>query len=329
MLHIASQMGHFSLVNYLLLNGANINQRDAIRRTPISTSLVAFNSTQPPLTSTTLHNRSEIVKLLVKFGSSLDLADAQNQTPLILAVATTNVPVACVSLLISSGCDIDHIDSMGNTALTYAIITSSSPSSSSNRSDSLIDLLLKHNAATHILDQHGRSVLSIACSLGAESVVGKLMQRGLDEMHRDNAGWTPLHEAAHNGHLRVAEMLLDYGGGSELLDAGDNDGRTSLHVACQRGHIDIVRLLVHKGANLEAKSHEGITPLRMACLSSHVDIARYLVERGAHVDARDADGRTTLMVFLSAAATAIVPIVVDNVTDSNLIHVKYNLKFFI
>lgn len=176
-------MGHFSLVNYLLLNGANINQRDVHLRTPISTSILAFNSTTTSGTSSaSTSNRYEIVKLLVKYGSDLDLADAQNQTPLILSVATAskngnnNVPnSSCVSLLVSSGCDIDHIDSLGNTALTYAI---------GARLDCIVDLLLKNNAATHILDLHGRSILSIACSLGADSIVNKLMQRGLDEMHR-------------------------------------------------------------------------------------------------------------------------------------------------
>jgi len=171
-LHIAVQMGHLSLVNYLLLNGANINQRDSNLRTPICTSILAFNST-PALANP--HNRPEIVKLLVKYGSNLELPDSQHQTPLILAVSTTTVPISCIALLISSGSDVDHIDSFGNTALTYAI---------SARSDAVVDMLLKNNAATHILDRQGRSVLSIACSLGADSIVSKLMQRGLDEMHR-------------------------------------------------------------------------------------------------------------------------------------------------
>lgn len=175
MLHIAAQMGHFSLVNYLLLNGASINQRDVNLRTPIGASILAFGSSSATSQQQQQQQRAEIVKLLVKYGSDLDLADVEHQTPLILAVSTKNVPVTCVSLLLASGCDIDHIDSHGNTALTYAI---------SSRADQLVDLLLKNNAATHILDRRGRSVLSIACSLGAESIVSKLMQRGLDEMHR-------------------------------------------------------------------------------------------------------------------------------------------------
>lgn len=301
MLHVAVEMGHLTLVNYLLLNGANINQCDRLLRTPIATSILAFTSSQSP--AQTQQNRCEIVKLLIKYGSSLDLADANHQTPLILAACSSPpLPMSCINLLISGGCDLDHIDANGNTALTYAIC---------NRLESLVDVLLKHNAATHILDREGRSVLSIACSLGADAIVGKLMQRGLDEMHRDNSGCTPLHEAVSGGHIRVAEMLIDYGGsngggGSELADAGDNEGRTPLHVACQRGHVDLVRILVLKGgANVEAKSHEGSSPLRIACLHGNIEIARFLVDRAnAAVDSRDTDGRTTLMVVLNLAVAA-------------------------
>lgn len=165
-LHVAVHMGHLTLVNYLLLNGANINHIDVNHRTPICTSIQVASSQ---------HNRIEIIKLLIKYGSNLDIADSNHQTPLILAVQSIHLPLSCINLLINSGCDIDHIDSEGNTALTYAIST---------KSDHLVELLLKHNAATHILDKQGRSVLSIACSLGADGIVSKLMQRGLDEMHR-------------------------------------------------------------------------------------------------------------------------------------------------
>ena len=34
-------------------------------------------------------------------------------------------------------------------------------------------------------------------------MVRLLLNRGLDETHRDNAGWTPLHVAAYYGHKKV------------------------------------------------------------------------------------------------------------------------------
>jgi ankyrin repeat protein len=47
-------------------------------------------------------------------------------------------------------------------------------------------------------------VLSIAAAQGNVDVVQQLLDRGLDEMHRDNAGWSPLHMAAYEGHLEVS-----------------------------------------------------------------------------------------------------------------------------
>lgn len=42
---------------------------------------------------------------------------------------------------------------------------------------------------------------------GNVEVVRQLVDRGLDEHHRDNAGWTPLHYAAFEG-LKIEIMLL-------------------------------------------------------------------------------------------------------------------------
>ena len=50
------------------------------------------------------------------------------------------------------------------------------------------------------IDCEGRTVLSVAAAEGSASVVQVLLDRGLDEQHRDNAGWGPLHYAAFEGH---------------------------------------------------------------------------------------------------------------------------------
>jgi ankyrin repeat protein len=111
----------------------------------------------------------------------------------------------------------------------------------------------------------GRSLLSLACSYQCDAVVRMLMDRGLDEMHRDNHGWTPLHEATYSGNENIVNMLLNYG--SNLNDLSDNEGKTSLYYACQEGHLAIVRMLVDNGASIEQRAHDGNSPFRLV----HID----------------------------------------------------------
>ncbi len=85
------------------------------------------------------------------------------------------------------------------------------------------------------------------------------MLKGLDEMHKDNFGWTPLHEAAYVGSDIIVDMLLQYGSD---IDDGDNEGKSGLYYACQEGHLEVVKLLVLKNSDLNQKSHDGNTPFR-------------------------------------------------------------------
>jgi len=83
---------------------------------------------------------------------------------------------------------------------------------------------------------------------------------GLDEQHRDNSGWTPLHYAAFEGHRSVCEALLDAGA---RVDEPDNDGKGPLHLAAQEGHIALVQVLLTRyGAPPDQRAHDGKTPLR-------------------------------------------------------------------
>ena len=61
---------------------------------------------------------------------------------------------------------------------------------------------------------------------------------------RDNAGWTPLHEACNHGYIEIVEMLVD--AGADINDRGGVQcgGITPLNDATQWGHVNIVRYLV-------------------------------------------------------------------------------------
>lgn len=74
-------------------------------------------------------------------------------------------------------------------------------------------------------------------------VVRQLLDRGLDELHRDNSGWTPLHYAAFEGHHDVCEALLEAGA---RIDETDNEGKAPLALAAQGGHTNLVNLFIDK-----------------------------------------------------------------------------------
>lgn len=82
---------------------------------------------------------------------------------------------------------------------------------------------------------------------------------GLDEQHRDNSGWTPLHYAAFEGHIDVCEALLEAGA---KVDETDNDGKGPLMLAAQEGHTVLVERLLKLGAPIDQHAHDGKTALR-------------------------------------------------------------------
>lgn len=60
----------------------------------------------------------------------------------------------------------------------------------------------------------------------------------------------PLHEAAKNGYIHCAELLLE----KQAVDMNEKNGQglTPLHLAAMGGHLELVRLLVESGVDIDA-----------------------------------------------------------------------------
>lgn len=90
-----------------------------------------------------------------------------------------------------------------------------------------------------------------------ECICNKVSVNGLDK-----AGCTPLHWAAHGGHLECLKRLL--GVENCQLNVQNKLGDTALHSAAWKGHSEAVQMLLEKGSRTDIKNNEGKTPSDLA-----------------------------------------------------------------
>jgi ankyrin repeat protein len=113
---------------------------------------------------------------------------------------------------------------------------------------------------------------------------------------RDQYDRTPLHYAAIEGHIEIAEFLLSR---QAEINAQDLWGKTPLFVGIVEeplilDHAPIVQFLVGKGADVNLADAVGDTPLHMAATFGETESVEPLLRGGADVNAKNDAGDTPL-----------------------------------
>ncbi|KRY68019.1 Tonsoku-like protein [Trichinella pseudospiralis] len=78
----------------------------------------------------------------------------------------------------------------------------------------------------------------------------------------DNAGWTPLHEAANRGFTSVIQILIE--NGADLNIRGCQQLTAAMDAAVN-GHLDAVLLLLNHGADVNLLDEQGLSLLYYLC----------------------------------------------------------------
>lgn len=144
----------------------------------------------------------------------------------------------------------------------------------------------------------GRYLIHDAAAHGKDALpmLDLLAAAGADLKVRRN-GRTLLHDAANDGHVEVANWLIDHGADVNAAnDCGDKCvelGWTPLHNAQQLVTGEMSQLLLARGAAVDATSASGRTALHVAAATTGgLGGAFVLCRYGADPARKDADGRT-------------------------------------
>ncbi|XP_055892076.1 osteoclast-stimulating factor 1-like [Biomphalaria glabrata] len=101
----------------------------------------------------------------------------------------------------------------------------------------------------------------------------------------DKAGSTPLHWAAHGGHIPCLQTLLSIENCE--VNVQNKLGDTPLHSAAWKGHAEAVKMLLDKGARVDLRNNDGKLPID---LTKDADVAALLREAAGVRASRYSEG---------------------------------------
>lgn len=314
-----------AMVQFLASKGADVNARSAVRAWPRRMTAEERPKDMnrgglSPLMYAARDGHLEVMRVLLRAGAAVDLADPDGSTPLILALMNGNWDAA--KLLVEAGADVNQWDWWGQSPLYLAVDMNTLPTGSR--------VELPNMDYTSGLD-----IIHLLLAKGANPNAQLKLRPPYRQVSNDRLadpaldyGATPLLRAAKAGDLPAMQALLAAGAQVDLPNAY---GHTPLIVAAgaTRGRstptrggnfteeqaVAAVKLLLAAGANVNAAGYQsgksgaalrctgyvavadcykGERAVHGAAMRGWVQLAAVLKQAGADFDAPDADGKTPL-----------------------------------
>lgn len=271
-LHEASTWGRFEVAKALLARGADVHARDMFGNTPLlatghdATMVLLLDHGSDPLAvnkegKTVLmraahHGGRELLVRLLEAGCDVNARISRN-TPL---YAATYGSLDTMQFLLERGADPNLATLESGTPLDNV---------AQWQQRDKVDLLLSYGA---------RHTLCTLAYLGDTEAIRDRLTAGAHVGARNFWKSTPLHCAATNGHLEVAELLLEHGA---ELDPRDESEFTPLLDAINRHQCAMVEFLIKRGADVSAHDDDGEGTLHWGWERGERRILRMLLDAGA------------------------------------------------
>ncbi|XP_063913028.1 uncharacterized protein LOC135129711 [Zophobas morio] len=262
--------GYRRIIQLVLESGLDVNAR-------LEHGLTAFQLS-------CRHGNYEITKMLLDFGSSVNLVDMRDNTALQCAVELQKVNLDIIKLLTEKGVDVNAQNKFGMTALQLACQQGVYENAK---------MLLDFGASINIADKDNKNLLHYASWKDNKDIIKILIDKGIDVNAQDKLGKTALHFACEQTIYGNVEMLLSVGASINLADI---ENRNVLHSAALswKDNRDVMKLLLEKGIDINAQDKNGATALQLAWTRSVCENAKTLLDFGASTDVLDHNKQNVL-----------------------------------
>lgn len=277
-LHIATDLGHVSVLKQLLDNGGDVNLR-----------FDTFSS-HTPLLAAVKANKPPAVRYLLERGANPDLCGDRtyDYTPGPLQTAASKHFLEVVRVLLEHGCNVNIHGIENGTPLLMECYDPGERGSGSRVE--VANLLLDFGADIEFLSpkpknkysgrtQDEYAALHLASEVGGLEMVRLLLSRGADIEAVGGTYGTPLQAAAAKGHKEVVKYLLNSGADVNGIWGTCN---VPLHAACnaEQDPFEIVGILLDRGAEVYLAGDNWRNALRAAAIKGYTKTLKLLLDHG-------------------------------------------------
>ncbi|XP_062571452.1 transient receptor potential cation channel subfamily A member 1-like [Saccostrea cucullata] len=256
-----------------------------------------------PLHRAALFNHVAVVQFLIDEGVEINARDCQDRTPLLLAASKGAWKT--VQLLLESGANISLKDNKNRNFFHLAIKYGGKLNQFGVESMKHFKNLLNEK------DDYGCTPLHYASKEGYLVALDDLIELGAIVNPKNKDKQSPLHFAARYGRYNTCRRLLDSKLGPNIINESDCDGFTALHLAALNGHVKIINLLMQKGACV-TRAHDDNSPIHMAAINGYTKCIRALLSVHANIlDVKNKNGDTALHLASRSGQSKVVDLLLS------------------
>ena len=193
-------------------------------------------------------------------------------------------------------CETNNLDMLIEALKTQAVDTLSPI-------QSLTPLMVAANRGAINLVNH---LISVGANINSQSeggftplilaIVGYNEMNAIKKLEKDDS----------NPSMFVIKKLIESGADVNLATYG---GNTAIQEAALQGNVEIAKILIDNGADIHAVNKWNETPLFICGLKNgSAELAQLLIDRGADISASDIDGNTVLDMAKQTGNEAVIKV---------------------